>query len=215
VELPRQASDPYANSRIELVICFRSLTGPIHPETVAAYIAMYSTKSAADLDPGDRGASNAHLARLRRSVLRLADGANELYPPGGPFDNPYTLLHKWGHMLGFRGHFASKSRRYSTTLTRIRGVRRRFQRAKARSPHRTVDVALLDRADEEETTLVVGSWRFAGTGWPTDEDTEMAVAAAARARETRVDHDDGKDLCPPLRRRTRHDRGGHGPTAEA
>ncbi len=183
MELPRQASDPYANSRIELVICFRSLTGPIHPETVAAYIAKYSTKSAADLDPGDRGASNAHLARLRRSVLRLADGANELYPPGGPFDNPYTLLHKWGHMLGFRGHFASKSRRYSTTLTRIRGVRRRFQRAKARSPHRTVDVALLDRADEEETTLVVGSWRFAGTGWPTDEDTEMAVAAAARARE--------------------------------
>jgi len=182
------------------------LAGPIHPETVAAYIAKYSTKSAADLDPGDRGASNAHLARLRRSVLRLADGADELYPPGGPFDNPYTLLGKWGHMLGFRGHFASKSRRYSTTLTRIRGARRRFQRAKARSPHRTVDVALLDRADEEETTLVVGSWRFAGTGWLTDEDTEVAVAAAARARERALSRRTNRQQGPTEGKDDEHER---------
>jgi hypothetical protein len=170
------------------------LAGPIHPETVAAYIAKYSTKSAGDLDPGELSASNTHLARLRRSVLRLAEGADDLYPPGGPFDNPYLLLGKWGHMLGFRGHFASKSRRYSTTLTRIRGTRRRFQRAKARNPHRRVDVTLLDRADEDETTLIVGSWRFAGTGWPTDEDTEMAVAAAAWARERakKRRHDDNR-----------------------
>jgi len=131
----------------------------------------------------ERGKGNPHLARLRRTVLRLADGGVELYAPGGPSDNPYLLLGKWAHMLGFRGHFASKSRRYSTTLTRIRGARRRFQRARARNPHRTLDVALLDRTDEDETTLVVGSWRFAGTGWPTDEDTQLAMAAAARARE--------------------------------
>jgi len=170
------------------------LAGPIHPETVAAYIAKYSTKSAGDLEPGELCANNTHLARLRRSVLRLADGAVDLYPPGGPFDNPYLLLGKWGHMLGFRGHFASKSRRYSTTLTRIRGTRRRFQRAKARHPHRTVDVTSLERADEDETTLVVGSWRFAGTGWATDEDTERAVAAAAWARERaeKRRHDDNR-----------------------
>ena len=27
----------------------------------------------------------------------------------------YAGLRRWVHMLGFRGHFASKSRRYSTT----------------------------------------------------------------------------------------------------
>jgi len=86
-------------------------------------------------------------------------------------------------MLGFRGHFASKSRRYSTTLTKIRGTRRRFQRAKTRNPHGVIDVAALNREDQDQTTLVIGSWRFAGTGWLTDEDTAMAVASAARARE--------------------------------
>jgi len=152
------------------------LDGPINPETVAAYIAKYSTKSAADLDPADRADTKEHLARIRAMELRLADGADELYPPGGPFDNPYRLLGKRSHMLGFRGHFASKSRRYSTTLTRIRGARRRYQRARASNPNGVVDVAALDQdLDTEETTLVIGSWRFAGTGWATDGDAAMAM----------------------------------------
>ena len=36
-------------------------------------------------------------------------------------------LQRWAHMLGFGGHFATKSRRYSTTLTALREVRRAFQ----------------------------------------------------------------------------------------
>ena len=40
---------------------------------------------------------------------------------------PYELLGKWAHMLGFRGHFASKSRRYSITLGALRRARRRAQ----------------------------------------------------------------------------------------
>ncbi len=159
------------------------LHGPIHPETVAAYIAKYSTKTAADLDPADRAPANPHLTRLRRTVLRLADGADELYPPGGAVDNPYLLLGKWGHMLGFRGHFASKSRRYSTTLTKIRGTRRRFQRAKHRNPHQPIDPGALEYDEQDESTLIVGTWRFAGTGWATTEQTDAALAAATHARE--------------------------------
>jgi hypothetical protein len=57
-------------------------------------------------------------------------------------------------MLGFRGHFSTKSRKYSVTLGRLRQARARFAR-------------LL--ADDEETTLVVdGSWSYVGTGWPTN-----------------------------------------------
>jgi hypothetical protein len=110
------------------------LSGAIHPETVAAYIAKYSTKSATDLDPGARSA-NPHLARVRAAVLGLAELAYRTYPPGllEP-PNPYLLLGKWAHMLAFRGHFASKSRRYSTTMGRLRSARRRFEHAKAFSP---------------------------------------------------------------------------------
>jgi hypothetical protein len=32
-------------------------------------------------------------------------------------------LRKWAHMLGFGGHFSSKSRRYSTTLGALRRAR--------------------------------------------------------------------------------------------
>lgn len=168
----------------------QELAGPLHPEAVAAYIAKYATKSAGDLDPGGHGRTNPHLAQLRRTVMRLADAAGDLHPPGLPVDNPYALLGKWGHMLGFRGHFASKSRRYSTTLTRLRMARRRFQQAKARHPKRRVS------ADElvppvEETTLVIGEWAFAGTGWVTKADAERAVAAAAAARERRRRIKDG------------------------
>jgi replication initiator protein RepSA len=37
-------------------------------------------------------------------------------------------LIRWLHMLGFRGHFNTKSRRYSTTLGRLRAERRSWRR---------------------------------------------------------------------------------------
>jgi hypothetical protein len=160
------------------------LTGAIHPETIAAYIAKYSTKTATDLDPGTRSA-NSHLARVRATVFQLSELACNAYPPGLPDPpNPYLLLGKWAHMLAFRGHFASKSRRFSTTLGRLRSARRRFERARALSPDEAVDLAALDEAPvEDETTLVINDWRFVGTGWITAGDAILAAEASARARE--------------------------------
>ena len=92
-------------------------------------------------------------------------------------------------MLGFRGHFASKSRRYSVTLGALRRARRRAQAliAEARSAGRPLDLAALEADlladDEDETTLVVGSWQYVGTGWATEAERILALAAAARARE--------------------------------
>ena len=37
--------------------------------------------------------------------------------------------------------------------------------------------------DEEETTLVIGTWSYVGTGWENNGDAALADAAAARARE--------------------------------
>ena len=92
-------------------------------------------------------------------------------------------------MLGFRGHFASKSRRYSLTLGALRRARRRAQRliAESRDTGRPLDLASLEADlladDEHDTTLVVGQWQYVGAGWATEGERVLAVAAAARARE--------------------------------
>ncbi len=89
-------------------------------------------------------------------------------------------------MLGFRGHLATKSRRYSTILGRLRQARRDYTR---RAQLRPSDNSAADWADQEQdqdvedTTLVIGSWRFAGMGWLTSGDAALAAASAARARD--------------------------------
>jgi len=75
--------------------------------------------------------------------------------------------------------------RHPRTAARARA---RFQRrlATATREGRTLDTRDLDDLladDDTETTLVVGQWTYAGSGWDTDGDAELARAAAARARE--------------------------------
>jgi hypothetical protein len=64
-------------------------------------------------------------------------------------------LTAWAHMLGFRGHFSTKSRAYSTTMTALRAERARHQRE-------TGATANLWPEPEDDTTLVVGHWTFVG-----------------------------------------------------
>lgn len=99
------------------------------------------------------------------------------------------LLRKWAHMLGFRGHFSSKSRCYSVTLGSLRRARRRWQQlaADSRRTDEPLDTGDLERRlladDEEETTLVVGSWAYVGSGRRNESEAALAIAAAGRARE--------------------------------
>jgi hypothetical protein len=78
-------------------------------------------------------------------------------------------------MLGFGGHFGTRSRRYSTTFRALRAGRRTWRRREL----------VETREHVEETTLVVGSWTYAGSGWRTTADALLAASAAARARERR------------------------------
>ncbi|MFF8267732.1 replication initiator [Streptomyces sp. NPDC016562] len=50
-------------------------------------------------------------------------------PEGWP-DN-HLNLRKWAHMLGFRGHFSTKTRAYSTTLGALRAARAAWHRGHA------------------------------------------------------------------------------------
>lgn len=169
-------------------------------EQVAGYLAKYATKDATDLRTD---APRPHLARMRDHVRHLGFLATirdarrarrDTTPAAGTVDpktdrDVYALLGKWAHMLAFRGHFSTKSRRYSVTLGRLRRARQRFARlaAQAQRTGQPLDTRDLERrllADEDdETTLVVGSWVYAGTGWPRPGDAALATAAAARARE--------------------------------
>ena len=99
----------------------------LSPGQVAGYLAKYATKSADD----DTGASN-------NPTIAGSAPPSPTWPPRRRAaarrhaENPYDLLGKWVHMLGFRGHFASKSRRYSITLGALRRARQRAQAADRR-----------------------------------------------------------------------------------
>jgi hypothetical protein len=56
-------------------------------------------------------------------------------------------------MLGFRGHFSTKSRTYSTTLGALRADRAAYQREQA-----------MAAGHMPESTLVLAQWHFAGRG---------------------------------------------------
>jgi hypothetical protein len=81
-------------------------------------------------------------------------------------------LWKWAHMLGFRGHFSTKSRRYSTTPGALRDARRawRTEQARIRDARRAWRTeqarthAGLPESDPT-TTLVVGHWDYLGSGY--------------------------------------------------
>jgi hypothetical protein len=151
--------------------------GELTPERVAAYIAKYATKSAEDFGLGGQRITPATLPYLdlSRHVETIVRTAWELGST-----EAYVGLRRWLHMAGFRGHFASKSRQYSTTLGAIRGERRTFRQRQAAEHARR-----LGDQDDTDTTLVVAHWEFAGLGYLTDGDVALALSAAARARERR------------------------------
>ena len=92
-------------------------------------------------------------------------------------------------MLGFGGHFLTKSRAYSTTFKERRGKRTQWRRRhhlqRLREQRPDLADVLDDLADDQddETVLVIGEWAYAGNGWLSEGDRVLANASAARARE--------------------------------
>jgi hypothetical protein len=148
--------------------------GDITSGHVAGYLAKYATKAtepvglAAVRITADTithyAAAPTHQGRLIRACWKL--GASE-HPD-------FRALRRWAHMLGYRGHFLTKSRRYSVTFKILRTARATWQRRHqptgtyAESPGLPVRLTLLN---------------YAGTGWHNSADALLALSAAARARE--------------------------------
>jgi hypothetical protein len=151
----------------------RSITahGDVTDTKVAGYLAKYATKAAEctgtldrRLTPADRLAElpvRDHARRHIAACLRL-----------GKLPHLKDLrLAAWAHMLGFRGHFSTKSRAYSITLGSLRTDRAAYQREYAVA-------AGLQPVLDPDTTLVVTEWRYARRWHPlTDLLPEIAPPA--------------------------------------
>ncbi|GGN66812.1 replication initiation protein [Streptomyces albiflavescens] len=167
--------------------------GDITEQAVASYVAKYATKAAETTGAADapvhcrkcRGSGRSPLYERAGSALsrcaachgtglgedlirleiteharRLMAACIDLQPL-----YPERQLARWAHMLGFRGHFSTKSRRYSTTLGALRQVRADYRAAQQRAA-----LGLPDPDDHPEaTTLVLAHWTYAGHGYTPGE----------------------------------------------
>lgn len=160
----------------------------ITEQAVASYVAKYATKAAETTGATDspvhcracRGTGrSSHYDRpgsaLGRCVacrgtglgedlarLEIPEHARRLMTACAHLEPfyPGRQLARWAHMLGFRGHFSTKSRRYSTTLSALRQARADYRAAQERREH-----GLPDPDDHPEaTTLVIAHWTYAGHG---------------------------------------------------
>ncbi|MDH2393150.1 replication initiator protein RepSA [Streptomyces sp. HNM0663] len=133
-------------------------TGEITERAVAAYVAKYATKAAETTGTVDRRIGNKEALRLLDvpdHPARLIAACLDLHHA-----YPHRRLRDWAHMLGFRGHFSTKSRRYSTTLGALRKVRADYRAAQQRAA-----LCLPDPdTHPEATTLVIAHWTYAGHG---------------------------------------------------
>ncbi|MEU1601120.1 replication initiator protein RepSA [Streptomyces sp. NPDC005708] len=143
----------------------------ITERAVAAYVAKYATKAAETTGTLDRHIGE--LSELDRH--QVPDHARRLIEACKLLDPLYPdrRLWAWAHMLGFRGHFSSKSRRYSTTLGALRQERADYRAAQEREAL-GLD-ALEDR--EPDTVLVLADWQYAGHGH-TPGESALAVTIA-------------------------------------
>jgi hypothetical protein len=86
-------------------------------------------------------------------------------------------------MLGFGGHFSTKSRRYSTTLGALRRARVAYAIRRRRGD--TLPLDAWGRPEDDQAVIVMGSWTYVGWGYQTTGEAWLAASAAARAREAR------------------------------
>jgi hypothetical protein len=140
----------------------RNAEGKGSDTAVCGYLAKYSTKAAENAGGADRRLRSAY--EIGR--LPVTDHARAMMATcwrlGGLAQYEHLRLRAWTHMLGFRGHFLTKARRYSVTFGALRTSRVRFR----------MKLAFIARALAGETvfdpdsTLVIRRFAFAGVGLP-------------------------------------------------
>ena len=78
-------------------------------------------------------------------------------------------------MLGFRGHFVTKSRGYSTRLGDLRAARATYRAHQYQPPDIT----------DDDSTVVVAFWQYIGSGYLNPGDVLLAAGVEASLRVAR------------------------------
>jgi hypothetical protein len=149
--------------------------GELSAEQVAGYIAKYATKATESFGAGlDRRLTDADdLERLDKLPAHVAELVRAAWALGGHPELEELRLRAWAHMLGFGGHWSTKSRRYSTTFTVLRRARVAF--AKRRRAGDGVPLDAWGRPEDDQGVIVVASWVYVGSGYETEGERWLAL----------------------------------------
>jgi hypothetical protein len=146
--------------------------GELSPEQVAAYVAKYACKASHEqITSRDIDLEKWRDRGVPEQLVQMAAAAIGLSQRSG-----LRGIGAWVHMLGFRGHFITKSRGYSTKLGTLRAERAAY-RAKQDQPD--------NNEDEDESTPVLGFWRYLGSGYLNPGDVLLAAGVEASLRAAR------------------------------
>ncbi|MFD9125862.1 replication initiator [Kitasatospora sp. NPDC059571] len=151
--------------------------GWITDESVAAYVAKYTSKSVETAGAVDRridSLAEIQALRVTPHVRALIATAWRL---GGLPELEHLRLRAWAHMLGYRGHCLTKTRAYSTTYGQLRADRAEHTRAAAGTRELF--------ADWDNGTVTETAWRFVGAGHTPAE----ALIAAGVAEDLAVNRE--------------------------
>ena len=129
----------------------------------AAYLAKYATKGS-----DEHGVLDHRLRSGNPRDGRLPDHLRSLVATAWELGNqPGTEnLRLWAHTCGFRGHFLTKSRRYSTTFAELRAERQRWRIENRPGGQQ------MEELDADE--LAIREWTFDGSGYRTAGDVCLA-----------------------------------------
>ncbi|MGG7608003.1 replication initiator [Streptomyces sp. ZG43] len=140
---------------------------------VAGYVAKYATKgteaATGTLDHRLKRITDLWFESVPEHAARMIRTAWSL---GARDDLKHLNLRKWAHMLGFRGHFSTKTRAYSTTLGALRAARAAWHRRHTAPP--------------SPTTLVLAHWAYDGTGLTPDLERLAALIHGGPTGEQEV-----------------------------
>ncbi|MER6130752.1 replication initiator protein RepSA [Streptomyces sp. NPDC001815] len=152
-------------------------------QAVASYVAKYATKAAETTETVDRRIGE--LSELDK--LPLPAHTRRLIEACWTLDDAYAdrKLAQWAHMLGFRGHFMTKSRAYSSTLSERRQVRADYRARQERRERGLPE----DLDDSEGSMVVLAHWTYAGQGHTPGE----SWLAASIAKEIKTNRDTARD----------------------
>jgi hypothetical protein len=129
---------------------------------VAGYLAKYATKAAESAGGADRPLRSPYEIDLLPATDHARSMMATCWALGSLAQYEHLRLRAWAHMLGFRGHFLTKARRYSITFRALRTSRVRYRANLAMIARGLNGVPAL----AEESTLVIAAFAFAGVGAP-------------------------------------------------